>query len=35
MVAVRASVTGKEIGQVEIKGFQRPMRIYEVEEKTG
>jgi class 3 adenylate cyclase/CHASE3 domain sensor protein len=31
MVAVRNAVAGREIGQVEIKGFQRPLRIYEIE----
>jgi class 3 adenylate cyclase/CHASE3 domain sensor protein len=30
MLAVRSSVQAKEIGQVEIKGFQRPLRIYEM-----
>jgi len=32
MVAVRNAVAGREIGQVEIKGFQRPLRIYEIED---
>jgi adenylate cyclase len=32
MVAVRDAVAGREIGQVEIKGFQRPLRIYDIED---
>jgi class 3 adenylate cyclase/CHASE3 domain sensor protein len=35
MIAVRSSVEAKEIGEVEIKGFQRPLRIYEVGESSA
>ena len=35
MVAVRDLVDGAEIDQIQLKGVQRPIRIYEIREKGG